>query len=372
MNDTANRTGKEGCPYGSHRVIEPAGVLPQPAWKIDNTMDPIWPNEILVNVDTLNIDSASFTQMEEACHGDPEGIKRMILETVAERGKMHNRVTGSGGMFIGTVEKVGESLSGERPAGAAAGIPRAGGKPQAGARSPLVPGTRIASLVSLSLTPLKIERILEVRTATDQVSVEARAILFESGIYAVLPEDMPAEVALAVLDVAGAPAQTQRLVKKGDTVTIVGASGKSGILCCYEAHKKGARVIGLAHSERGKKRLSELNLCDEIAVADAHNALECYRIVKDLTGGALSDVVINCTNVPDTEMGSILCCRDRGLVYFFGMATSFTKAALGAEGVGKDIDMMIGNGYAHNHAEVALDVLRNSPDINALYRRLYT
>jgi len=94
--------------------------------------------------------------------------------------------------------------------------------------------------------------------------------------------------------------------------------------------------------------------------------------VRDLTGGALSDLVINCTNVPDTEMGSILCCKERGLVYFFGMATSFTKAALGAEGVGKDIDMMIGNGYAAGHADVALDILRDSPEISALYRRLYT
>ena len=44
-------------------------------------------------------------------------------------------------------------------------------------------------------------------------------------------------------------------------------------------------------------------------------------------------------------MASILACRDRGLVYFFSMAVSFTKAALGAEGVGKDVDMFIGNGY---------------------------
>ncbi len=358
------RETREGCPYGSHRVIEPRGVLPQPALRIDNTMERIWPNEILVDVETLNIDSASFTQMEEACHGDAKGIADLILATVAERGKMHNKVTGSGGMFIGTVEKVGSALAG---AGAAGGQQGADG-----GRPPLKPGTRIASLVSLSLTPLRIDRILEVKTATDQVTVQGKAILFESGIYAVLPDDMPAAVALAVLDVAGAPAQTRRLARKGNTVTIEGASGKSGILCCFEAKRKGARVIGLAHSEKGRKRLLELGLCDEIAVADAKDALGCYRTVRDLTGGALSDLVINCTNVPDTEMGSILCCKERGLVYFFGMATSFTKAALGAEGVGKDIDMMIGNGYAAGHADVALDILRDSPEISALYRRLYT
>ena len=60
---------KKGCPYGTHRVIEPKGVLPQPAEKIDNTME-IYDNEILIDVQTLNIDSASFTQIQEQAKGD--------------------------------------------------------------------------------------------------------------------------------------------------------------------------------------------------------------------------------------------------------------------------------------------------------------
>ncbi len=82
-------------------------------------------------------------------------------------------------------------------------------------------------------------------------------------------------------------------------------------------------------------------------------------------------MVINAVNVPDTEMASILPVRDRGVVYFFSMATSFTKAALGAEGVGKDIDMLIGNGYARDHAEIALQVLRESQPLRDLFTRLY-
>ena len=55
---------KKGNKFGTHRVIEPKGVLPQPAWKIDNTME-IYDNEILINVQRLNIDSASFTQIKD-------------------------------------------------------------------------------------------------------------------------------------------------------------------------------------------------------------------------------------------------------------------------------------------------------------------
>lgn len=65
---------KKGNPYGIHRVLEPKGVLPQPALKIDNNME-IYDNEILIDVQTLNIDSASFTQIEKQANGDVEEIK---------------------------------------------------------------------------------------------------------------------------------------------------------------------------------------------------------------------------------------------------------------------------------------------------------
>jgi len=82
-------------------------------------------------------------------------------------------------------------------------------------------------------------------------------------------------------------------------------------------------------------------------------------------------VVVNNVNVPNTEMSSILVTKNEGIVYFFSMATSFTRAALGAEGVGKDITMIIGNGYTKGHDELALDILRESDSIRRLFQKLY-
>ena len=76
-------------------------------------------------------------------------------------------------------------------------------------------------------------------------------------------------------------------------------------------------------------------------------------------------------NVPDAEMAAILVTRDRGVAYFFAMSTSFTKAALGAEGVGKDVDLLIGNGYARGHAEHTLDMMRTMPAVRALFEKRY-
>jgi L-erythro-3,5-diaminohexanoate dehydrogenase len=53
------------------------------------------------------------------------------------------------------------------------------------------------------------------------------------------------------------------------------------------------------------------------------------------------------------------------------MATSFTAAALGAEGVGKDVTMLVGNGYAPGHADLTLDLLRSEPALRKLFETRY-
>jgi len=343
---------KKGCKFGTHRVIEPKGLLPQPAWKIDNTME-IYDNEVLIDVQTLNIDSASFTQIKGQADNNVDKIKEIMTTIVADRGKHHNPVTGSGGMLIGTIKEIGSAMAG---------------------KTELKVGDKIATLVSLSLTPLKIDEIVEVRKDIDQVDIKGQAILFESGIYAVLPQDMPENLALSVLDVAGAPAQTRKLVKKDDTVLVIGGAGKSGMLCLYEARKQAGpngRIICLAHSERSAENVKKLGVVDEIIIADATKPVEVYDKVKEATNGEMTDVTINCVNVPDTEMSCILATKPDGVIYFFSMATSFTAAALGAEGVGMDTTMIIGNGYARDHANIALDIIRESETIRNIYTDLY-
>ena len=343
---------KSGNPFGLHRVISPKGVLPQPAQKLDNCMDPIWDNELLIDVEFMNVDAASFTQIRNQAGDEEEKIKKIILEIIDERGKLQNPVTGSGGMFVGTVAMVGKKIKDAAPN----------------------PGDRIASLVSLSLTPLKINKILQVNTSTAQIAVEGKAILFESGIYARMPEDFSSRLSLAVLDVCGAPLQTERFAQKGDTVLIIGVTGKSGLLSAYAARRKvgpSGVVIGIGRSLKKCGTIEKLGFCNEVLCLDATDAWTCYQKISSYTNGRMADLVINCVDIPNTEMASILTCREGGTVYFFGMATSFTKAALGAEGVGKDINMVIGNGYARGHAEHALNILRQSDPLKNLFASLY-
>ena len=345
-----NMEYRKGDPFGTHRVISTEGVLPQPADVIDNTME-IYDNEVLIDVQTLNVDSASFTEIEKRADGDVEEIKNIMMGIVEKTGKHKNPWTGSGGMLIGTVAEVGPSYDGD-----------------------LRVGDRIATLVSLSLTPLRIDEIVEVRKDIDQVDIKGQAILFESGIYSILPADIPQNLALSVLDVAGAPAQTAKIVEPGDTVVILGGGGKSGMLCCYQAKKEAGvngKVICVDGFESSIERAKSVDVADEYLVANATDAVGLYREVARLTEDKLADVVINVVNIPNTEMASIMACKDNGMVYFFSMASDFTKAALGAEGVGKDVNMLIGNGYTKGHANVALQVLRENDKLRDLFAQLY-
>lgn len=342
---------KKLCKYGTHRVIEPMGILPQAAFKIDST--PIcYDNECLIEVNTLNIDSASFHQIKEACNQNTELMKEMILGIVKNQGKMQNPVTKSGGMLIGSVKEVGKDFSGKD----------------------LKPGVKLATLVSLSLTPLHIEEIISINITNEQVKIKGQAVLFDSGIYAVIPDDLDEKFVLAALDVAGAPAQVRKLAKKDDTVFIIGANGKSGLLCALEAKNQvgpNGKVIGLVRKQSQVEDLKALNFFDDIIVESATNSIEVYEKLSEVTDGQLADLTINVVNTENTEMTSILCTKELGCVYFFSMATSFTKAALGAEGIGKDITMIIGNGYTKNHANITLDILKQNKQLFDLFMLRY-
>lgn len=337
------------CKFGTHRVIYPLGTLPQSAEKVDNQMI-CYDNEILCDVQTLNIDSASFTQIRQACDDDYEKMSEMIMDIVNTKGKMQNPVTGSGGMFLGTIKEIGKDLDLQ-----------------------IKPGDEIASLVSLSLTPLLIEEIKYIDLEKDQVGVQAKAILFETGIYSKIPDDLPAKIVLSALDVCGAPAQVDLLVKKDHDVLILGAAGKSGVLCSYQAKKNSGdkgKVIGVVYSEEEKQELEILDVCDFIIVGDARKPMDIYKRVIEYNEGPV-DVTINVVNVENTEMTSILPTKNDGIVYFFSMATSFTKAALGAEGIASEAKMIIGNGYTKDHADFTLNILRQSKKMYKLFEKRY-
>jgi L-erythro-3,5-diaminohexanoate dehydrogenase len=337
---------------GLHRVLAPpgqqaGGVLPQAAWRLDPAPD-LAPDEVRIRVERLNLDAASYRQLREEHGGDGDAIRAAVAPIIAERGKMHNPVTGSGGMLTGVVEEAGP----DSPLGLAA-------------------GDRVATLVSLTLTPLQVSDGLKRWDGlSEQVPCDGHAIVFARSIAAVLPDDLPAPVALAVMDVCGAPALTRRVVRarSAPVVAILGAAGKSGSLSAAAARDAGAaRVIGVVPDAAEAALLAEAGLADEVVIADARDPVRLASAVG--AAGGPADITVVCVDVPGCEGGAILATRDGGTIIFFSMATSFSSAALGAEGPAADVTMLIGNGYVPGHAGYALNLLRTAPAVRALFER---
>jgi len=357
---------------GLHRVTDPgersAGVLPQAAWRLDPSLR-TGPDEVRIRVDRLNLDAASYRQLSDASGGDGDAIRAAVRKIIASRGKMHNPVTGSGGMLTGIVEEAGP----ESPLG-------------------LKPGDRVATLVSLTLTPLEVyDGLARWDGRSEQVPCDGHAILFSRSIAAVLPDDLPVALALSVMDVCGAPALTRRVVAGRPSpdepvVAILGAAGKSGSLSAAAAREAGAaRIIGVVPTEAEAELLRLANessvppatmassatadtsipLVDDIVVADAREPVLLAELITARSGGA--DVTVVCVDVPGCEGGAILSTRQGGTVIFFSMATSFSAAALGAEGAAADVTMLVGNGYVPGHAGYALDLIRANPAVRALF-----
>lgn len=383
MADQSADVVRAGSPFGLHRVVEPEGVLPQAAWKLDPHA-PLGPDEVRIDVQRLNLDAASYRQLVEEHDGDGATVRDAVSGIVRERGKMHNPVTGSGGMLIGTVAEVGPSST-----------------------LGLTVGQRVATLVSLTATPLILDDLSGWDGLSEQVPCTGSAVLFGRSIAAVLPDDLPAQKALAVFDVCGAPALTARVVsevaskgmtigyptrpsgeaeitvvrteapapraKAGTTVVcVIGAAGKSGSLSLAAARSAGAaHRIGVVRSPEEREALLAANCLDPqplattVIVADARNPVLLAEKVR--AAGGLADVTVACSDEPGCEHGAVLSTAERGTIIFFSMATSFSAAALGAEALAADVTMLVRNGYSAGHAELALKEFRKSAGVQALF-----
>ena len=305
-----------------------------------------------IRVERLNLDAASFRQLERkhATGTTATPYAREVLDIVATRGKMQNPETGSGGMLVGTVEEVGP----ESPLG-------------------LQVGDRVATLVSLTLTPLVIEDgLARWDGKSEQVPADGYAVLFGRSIAAVIPDDLPSELSLAVMDVCGAPAMTKRIVgrvRRSPVVAVIGGAGKSGSLSLAAATRRGRPAHDRRRAVRGGAQAARRRRTSPTRSSSPTPATRSPCATPSRAAGGPADVTVVCVDVPGCEGGAILATAERGTVIFFSMATSFSAAALGAEGLAADVRMLVGNGYTPGHAAYALELLRADAGVRGLFER---
>lgn len=320
---------------GADRVLAPAGALPQPADRLDAS-GPLRAAEFEVAVERLCLDATSFQNIRAAADADPWRMALRIAEIVDARGKMHNPETGSGGVLLGRVTAVGDDV----------------------ADAPAV-GDRIVTLASLTLTPLRLDAVTRVDPGSAQVEVAGTAYVCDSAPWGLVPDDLPGDLALAVYDVYGAASHTRALARPGATVCVlgVGHAGKLALAAAREAAGDDGTLIAVDRDPAAVRRMRELGLCDVAVAADLRDPLGAVAAVA-AAGGAAADLTIVVVSATGCETGAIVLTREGGTILFFSMATSFQTAALSADGMGHDVRMLIGSGFAPDVGGYALELVR--------------
>ncbi len=320
---------------GAGRVLDPPGALPQAAVRLDSAM-PLQPFEIEIDVDMLCLDSTSFRQLVEANDRDPDGVANGILEIVADRGKMHNPVTGSGGVLAGTISGVGDDYP-----------------------EPAQIGVRMITLTSLTTTPLRLQEVGPVDITTPHVPVRGTTYLPWALPWTPFPQEITLDAALAAIDVCNAASQTRSLIDRDTRTVLVLGGGHAGLVALAAARDclaAGARLALLDSSERICQRARDLELCDTALCVDLRDALQSFRRLEE-AGIPRADLTVVVVNSTDCEAAAILLTADHGTVLFFSMATSFTKAALGSDGLSSAATMLVGSGFAPDRGVYALELI---------------
>lgn len=310
-----------GFRYGFHRVLEPEGVVPQAAWRVNNDLEKLHPTEKIITVNLLNLDSTSVRQIKE----NGERLENKVLEIVRKRGKMHNPVTNSGGVLLGEYK-----------------------------------GRPIVPWVSLSAIPLHLTKIEQVRG--QQLDVRGYAVLFESYKFSVVPSGMDWRLAATALDIASLAVQVRRIVQDfhySYKALVIGC-GNAGMtaMATIKKYSPTTKIFGIDVDDRNFSKIRKFGFTRRLCQVDAAvNAMRVLDFVHNC------DLVVNCVNVPNTEAASVLAARDGGIVIFFSMATQFDKASLATDATGKDVTMIVASGIACGEDKEIFQLMKDFPDL---------
>jgi len=328
---------------GAARVVAPPYALPQPAERLDPS-PPVGEREFELAVERLCLDSTSFRNIRERAGADPVAMGERIAAIVAERGKMHNPETDSGGVLLGTVTAVGDRFA-----------------------DPPAVGDRVVNLASLTLTPLRLGAVTAVDPHNAHVLVEGTAYVPQRAPWGILPDDIPTTTAIELYDVYGAGSHTRELAPERGTVVVLGAGhgGKLALAAARDA-MAGGRVVAVDVDREAVDRVASLGLCDVGIVADLRDPLGALDAVA-AAGVGPADLTVAVVSATGCEATAILLTATGGTILFYSMATSFQTAALTADGQSSDVTMIVGNGYAPDAGSYALDLYRRTPALREAY-----
>ena len=214
-------------------------MLPVFAWQLDNSRD-ILETEIRINVDRIHVETASFKSLLIKSNYNKKTFKEMILDIVNTRGKLHNPYTDTGGIVSGKVEKIGNRC--ENP-------------------QKIAEGDEVIVLVSATMFPLYIEKIIEIDHPLGIIEIEGYCIIADYFTLLKRPNNISLAPLMLAMEESASFLRIYELAKKEDTFFIVANNPIVSYLyaCCIrKAIGKNGQIVGLVCNTDNDEKLKTL------------------------------------------------------------------------------------------------------------------
>ena len=337
--------------YGLDRVLEPKGLGPATAWKLDNSYD-LQKKEARINLERIHLEWDNFQQICNSCGFDESKIKAKIFDIIEKRGKLHNPFTGSGGVLIGTIDKIAD----------------------VNPHKDLSVGDRIYCITSLSCVPIYIEEIKEIDYHYGQIACSGYAILFEASPVYKLDTDLGERYTLAAVDEAGSLFGVYHITTKSENqrIAIIGRNLFTMVL--YAAAVKQAvgfaeKVVAImdvhAQNPFSLEETREIlkPLIDEICFVDLTEPVVAYQKLKKSNPEFIGmDEVVVAEDIFGAETLAVELVRPHGDIYFTAVENHYAEAQLVAESMGKIVSMFAFDQYTKDYPEFTIKVVKEIKD----------
>lgn len=337
--------------YGLDRVLEPKGLGPATAWKLDNRYD-LQKKEARINLERIHLEWDNFQQICNSCGFDESKIKAKIFDIIEKRGKLHNPFTGSGGVLIGTIDEIAD----------------------VNPHKDLGVGDRIYCITSLSCVPIYIEEIKEIDYHYGQIACSGYAILFEASPVYKLDTDLGERYTLAAVDEAGSLFGVYHITTKSENQSIAIIGRNLFTLVLYaEAVKQAVgfaeKVVAImdvhAQNPFSLEETREIlkPLIDEICFVDLTEPVVAYQKLKKSNPEFIGmDEVVVAEDIFGAETLAVELVRPHGDIYFTAVENHYAEAQMVAESMGKIVSMFAFDQYTKDYPEFTIKVVKEIKD----------
>lgn len=328
--------------YGINRVLEPKSVLPTSAWKLDNSRE-VRGDEIRVAIKRIHLEPTSFKQISIEAGGDEDKIRRKIMDIALRRGKIHNPVTDTGGLFYGVVEEIGESYQNVKN---------------------LQVGDEVICNASLTGIPVCITEIKKIYRAYTQVEAEGYAVVFNDVPLIKKPEKVPVDLLLFAFNESGTLYRVSKESEGKNRFLVVGNNIMMNMLFGFVVRKiagESAEIVCLFDKKtditiRGKAFDGLLaRVFNEIHYVNILQPVEC---VERLGIESSFDLSINCADIPGAETVNILATKNKGTVIFANFINNYNIALYITESISRQLDIRCAEGYLDAYDEFDIEIVK--------------